>query len=125
MKLTKHAVVLSGAFATLLAAAAIPLPVGDPQDGAWTKYFASGAYASDDGDRPEVKSQVSGTDLERLLSGSTVAVDNLGRVLEIEIETEHGVTRVTAKPHGGDARRDPGLITAVSLVLRSQAPAHR
>jgi len=67
------------------------------------------------GDRPEVDLNVSDENLQGLLNGSLVAVDNLGRVLEVEVEREHGVRAVTVKPHGGDFRRNPGPITNVSI----------
>jgi hypothetical protein len=67
------------------------------------------------GDRPEVDLNVSDENLRGLLNGSLVAVDNLGRVLEVEVEREHGVRAVTVKPHGGDFRRNPGPITNISI----------
>lgn len=63
-----------------------------------------------------VQLQVSGSNLSGLVNGSLLAVDNLGRVLEIEVEVEHGVTKVIAKPQEKDARNNPGPITSVTLV---------
>lgn len=68
-----------------------------------------------DVDRPEVALSVSEESLRGLLNGSLIAVDDLGRVLEVEIEIEDGVRVVTVKPGGGDARRNPGPITTVSI----------
>lgn len=73
------------------------------------------ADREDRGDRPEVDLKVSDESLQGLLNGSLVAVDNLGRVLEVEVELEHGVRAVTVKPHGGDFRRNPGPITTISI----------
>lgn len=69
----------------------------------------------DRADRDEVPLDVSEDNLRGLRDGSLVAVDNLGRVLEVEIEFEQGVRVVTVKPHGGDARRNPGPITSVAI----------
>ncbi|MDM9626995.1 hypothetical protein QTL95_13895 [Rhizobium sp. S152] len=66
--------------------------------------------------RPEVTLTVSDTSLRGLLDGSLVAKDQLGRVLEIEVEREHGVRVVTAKIHGSDARRIPGAIDSVDII---------
>ena len=49
-------------------------------------------------------------------AGRKALVDDLGRVLEVEIELEHGLRSVIAKPHGGDARRNPGPIASTTLV---------
>ena len=67
-------------------------------------------------ERPEVEVTLTDEQLAGVKSGQLKLVDNLGRVLELEVETEHGVTKVSAKPHGGDARRNPGPITAISVV---------
>lgn len=66
--------------------------------------------------RPSVEISVSDESLRGLLSGSLRAVDNLGRTLEIEVETEHGAQVVIGKVHGGDAKRQPGAITSVTIV---------
>lgn len=66
--------------------------------------------------RPEVTLTVSETSLRGLLDGSLVAKDQLGRVLEIEVEREHGVRVITAKVHGSDARRIPGAIDSVDII---------
>ncbi len=66
--------------------------------------------------RPEIELNLSSADLAAVLSGAAKLVDNLGRVLEVEIEFEHGVRTVVAKPHGGDAKRNPGPITSVTVT---------
>lgn len=66
-------------------------------------------------DRDEVTLNVSEDSLRGLRDGSLIAVDNLGRVLEVDVEFEHGQRVVTVEPHGGDARRNPGPITSVSI----------
>ena len=66
-------------------------------------------------DRPEVELRVSEESLRGLRDGSLIAVDDLGRVLEVEVEFEHGVRVVTVEPHRGDFRRNPGPITSVSI----------
>ena len=68
--------------------------------------------------RPEIVVNLSQSDLTAVLNGSKILVDNLGRVLEVEIELEHGVTTVIAKPHGGDAQRNPGPIDSFTIVTR-------
>jgi hypothetical protein len=75
-------------------------------------------------DRPEVTVSLSPEQVQSVLSGQSRLVDNLGRILELEIEVEDGVTRYTAKPHGGDARRNPGPITNVSVVPEASAPVN-
>jgi hypothetical protein len=57
-------------------------------------------------------------------NGSLVVVDDLGRVLEIELDQVNGAQVIKAKPHGGDAKRNPGPITSVSVVPAAQAPVH-
>jgi hypothetical protein len=74
---------------------------------------------NDRDDRDEVTLNVSEGSLRGLRDGSLVAVDNLGRALEVEVEFEHGLRVVTVKPHGGDARRNPGPITSVSILPAS------
>jgi hypothetical protein len=75
-------------------------------------------------DRPEVTVALSPEQIQAVLGGQSRLVDNLGRTLELEIEAEHGRTTYTAKPHGGDARRNPGPISNVSVVPASQAPVN-
>lgn len=70
---------------------------------------------NDGSDRPRVTLSVSATSLQGLLNGSLIAVDQLGRRLEVEVETEHGVQTVEVKPHRSDAIRNPGPITDVSI----------
>lgn len=74
---------------------------------------------NDRNNRDEVTLSVSEDSLRGLRDGSLVAVDNLGRALEVEVEFEHGQRVVTVKPHGGDARRNPGPITSVSILPAS------
>lgn len=52
--------------------------------------------------------------IEGLKDGSLKAVDSLGRELEVEIEVEHGTTRVEVKLH--DDVDDSQPITGVSIV---------
>jgi hypothetical protein len=75
-------------------------------------------------DRPEVTVSLSPDQIQAILSGQSRLVDNLGRALELEIEVEHGVTSYTAKPHGGDARRNPGPISNVSVVPAASVPVN-
>lgn len=66
------------------------------------------------GDR-ETQLKVSNHSLNGLLNGSLIAVDNLGRVLEVEVEFEHGRRIVKVEPHGSDLRSKPGPIVTVSI----------
>ena len=59
------------------------------------------------------------------MSGDRVLVDDLGRVLEVEVEIEHGVRTVTVKPHGEDAARQPGAVTGVRAVEVAGQPARQ
>ena len=68
--------------------------------------------------RPEIVVNLSQSDLTAVLNGSKILVDNLGRVLEVEIELDRGGTTVIAKPHGGDAQRNPGPIESFTIVTR-------
>ncbi|MFO1050375.1 MAG: hypothetical protein U1E52_21055 [Geminicoccaceae bacterium] len=74
-------------------------------------------------DRPRARVDLSERELESVLRGDQVLVDDRGRVLEVEIEIEHGVRTVTVKPHGGDAERNPGPIGNVRAVDASTRPA--
>jgi hypothetical protein len=67
-------------------------------------------------DRPEITISLTDAQLASIQGGSKVLVDNLGRLLEVEIEFEHGVRTISVKPHGGDARRNPGPIKSVNIV---------
>jgi hypothetical protein len=75
-------------------------------------------------DRPEVTVALSPEQIQAVLAGQSRLVDNLGRTLELEIEMENGVTTYSAKPHGGDARRNPGPISNVSVVPAASAPVN-
>lgn len=96
---------------------------GDDKGGASdddTAAAGSGTQESRRDDRPgrnrdEVTLSVSNESLQGLLNGSLIAVDNLGRVLEVEVEMEHGVQTVKVKPHRSDARRIPGAVTGVVI----------
>lgn len=66
--------------------------------------------------RPGVVLSVSRESLAGLLNGSLVAVDQLGRRLEIELENEHGTSVVKAEVHRSDAVRNPGPITNVKVI---------
>lgn len=66
-------------------------------------------------DRDEMTLNVSEASLRGLRDGSLIAVDNLGRVLEVDVDFEHGRRVVTVEPHDGDARRNPGPISSVSI----------
>ena len=83
---------------------------------------ASGSQSSAS-DRPRARVDLSERELESVLRGDRVLVDERGRVLEVEIEIEHGVRTVTVKPHGGDAKRNPGPIGQVHAVDASTRPA--
>jgi hypothetical protein len=82
---------------------------------------ANSGHGGNSGERPQVEVTLTGAQLAGVRSGQFKLVDNLGRVLEVEIETENGVTTVSAKPHGGDARRNPGPITAINVVPAGSA----
>ena len=79
-------------------------------------HAASGGEENQDSIRPEIALDLSAADLNDVMAGRKILVDDLGRVLEVEIELEHGIRTVTAKPHGGDSRRNPGPITSFELV---------
>jgi hypothetical protein len=66
--------------------------------------------------RPGVVLSVSRESLAGLLNGSLVAVDQLGRRLEIELDNEHGTSVVKAEVHRSDAVRNPGPITNVKVI---------
>lgn len=67
-------------------------------------------------DRPEAVVELGDDDLARVLRGERTLIDDRGRVLEVEIELEHGQRTVVVKPHGGAARRNPGPIGSVRAV---------
>jgi hypothetical protein len=76
-------------------------------------------------DRPRIEISVDAATRAGLLNGSLVAVDNLGRALEVEVEDRNGQGVLEAKPHGGDAKRNPGPITSFDIVPAAQAPVHQ
>ncbi len=67
-------------------------------------------------DRPEIILNLTNDELRQVIVGNSVVIDDLGRVLEVEIESENGEIVVKAKPHGGDARRNPGPIGDVQII---------
>lgn len=67
-------------------------------------------------DRPRVKVNLPPQELREVRAGQRVLVDDLGRVLEVEIENEHGQREVVVKTHGGAAERRPGPIKGVRSV---------
>jgi hypothetical protein len=75
--------------------------------------------------RPTVQLTVDDATRKGLLNGTLVAVDNLGRPLEVEVEDRNGQTVVIAKPHGGDAKRNPGPISSYEIVSSANAPVHQ
>ena len=77
---------------------------------------ANGGGDNQDSIRPEIALDLPAADLNDVMAGRKILVDDLGRVLEVEIELQHGFRTVTAKPHGGDSRRNPGPITSFELV---------
>jgi hypothetical protein len=76
-------------------------------------------------DRPRIDISVDAATRAGLLNGSLVAVDNLGRALEVEADVRNGQAVLTAKPHGGDAKRNPGPIASFNIVPAAQAPVHQ
>jgi hypothetical protein len=74
--------------------------------------------------RPSIEIAADAATRAGLLNGTLVAVDNLGRPLEVEAENRNGQSVLIAKPHGGDAKRRPGPITGFDIIPAAQAPAH-
>lgn len=91
---------------------------GSDDDGNDDDSGSSGSSGSSRGsdDRPEVAVTLTQDQIAGVQAGRLKLVDNLGRVLELEVETEHGVTTTSAKPHGGASRRNPGPITSIVIV---------
>jgi hypothetical protein len=75
--------------------------------------------------RPRIQISVDAATRAGLLSGALVAVDNLGRPLEVEADIRNGQSVLIAKPHGGDAKRNPGPIASFEVVPAAQAPVHQ
>ena len=84
---------------------------------------SSGTDDSSSRDRPRAHVDLSERELESVLRGDRVLVDDRGRVLEVEIEIEHGIRTVTVKPHGGDFARNPGPIGNVHAIDAAQRPS--
>jgi hypothetical protein len=74
--------------------------------------------------RPTALITLTPESLAGVQNGSLVVVDDLGRVLEIELDQVNGAQVIKAKPHGGDAKRNPGPITSINVVPAAQAPVH-
>jgi hypothetical protein len=75
--------------------------------------------------RPRIQINVDAATRAGLLDGTLVAVDNLGRSLEVEADIRNGQSVLIAKPHGGDAKRNPGPIASYEVVTAAQAPVHQ
>jgi hypothetical protein len=75
-------------------------------------------------ERARIQISVDAATRAGLLNGTLVAVDDLGRPLEVEVEDRNGKSVLIAKPHGGDAKRKPGPISNFKVVPASQAPGH-
>jgi hypothetical protein len=75
--------------------------------------------------RPRIQISVDAATRAGLLNGTLVAVDNLGRPLEVEADIRNGQSVLIAKPHGGDAKRNPGPIASFEVVPAAQAPVHQ
>jgi hypothetical protein len=75
--------------------------------------------------RPRIQISVDAATRAGLLNGTLVAVDNLGRPLEVETDIRNGQSVLIAKPHGGDAKRNPGPIASFEVVPAAQAPVHQ
>lgn len=73
--------------------------------------------------RPSAVITLSAESLAAVKAGTSVVVDQLGRVLEVRIVTVNGQQVIRVKPHGGDARRNPGPITDIKVVPASSVPA--
>lgn len=76
----------------------------------------SGALA----DRDEIVLHPTTEQLRGLSDGSLVAVDNLGRRLEVDIEREHGRVKVKGEVSDRDVRVRPGPIGKVDYVPAAQ-----
>jgi hypothetical protein len=76
-------------------------------------------------DRPRIEISVDAATRAGLLNGSLAAVDDRGRALEVEADVRNGQAVLTAKPHGGDAKRNPGPIASFDIVPAAQAPVHQ
>lgn len=72
--------------------------------------------------RPTATITLSDESLANVRSGTHVVVDQLGRQLEITVRTVNGQTVISAKPHGGAAKRNPGPITTIDVVEVSSVP---
>lgn len=67
-------------------------------------------------DRPTVTITLTEASLSSVQAGTHVVVDQLGRELEITVRTVNGQQVITAKPHGGAAKRNPGPIDTINVV---------
>jgi hypothetical protein len=83
-----------------------------------------GDRGGDKSERARIQISVDAATRAGLLNGTLVAVDDLGRPLEVEVEDRNGKSVLIAKPHGGDAKRKPGPISSFKVVPAAQAPVH-
>jgi hypothetical protein len=94
-------------------------------DGSGSGSGGSGGDDGRDAGRPRATVELDDRDVAAVLRGERVLVDDLGRVLELELEIEHGRRTVTVKPHGGDFKRSPGPIGEVHSIPAAGVPASR
>lgn len=80
--------------------------------------------SSEKANRPTVTISLEPASLANVRAGTHVVVDQLGRQLEITVRTANGQQVITAKPHGGAAKKNPGPITNISVVPVSSVPAN-
>lgn len=85
---------------------------------------SASAARADEPSRPVAIITLTPQSLSGVQNGTLVVVDDLGRVLEVEVDRVNGAQIIKAKPHGGDARRNPGPITSITVVPAAQAPVH-
>jgi hypothetical protein len=76
----------------------------------------SGDYSTWNSGQPRIELSLTGDELNALVAGKKVLIDNLGRVLELEVEEDDGRREVIAKPQGDAASARPGAITSVRAV---------
>ena len=100
----------------------------DSNDGSNNRSASNDGGGNGGGDnavRPRIQIEVDAATRAGLLNGTLVAVDNLGRPLEVEADIRNGQNVLIAKPHGGDAKRNPGQIASFEIVPAAQAPVHQ
>lgn len=74
--------------------------------------------------RPTVTITLTDDSLANVQNGTHVVVDQLGRQLEITVRTVNGQKVISAKPHGGAAKRNPGPITNIDVVPVTSVPGN-